>query len=83
MKNQKSLGKGCHLIIVYILTPNQGVQFSGYGYGQGIILNENYQVIKDDVQSRNGRLESDFHEMFIISGGETALHTIYQPSSIT
>lgn len=42
-------------------------------------MNQNYEVVKDGIQTGNGAPEGDFHEMFLINGGETALHTIYEP----
>ncbi|CDM34811.1 hypothetical protein DTO013E5_3279 [Penicillium roqueforti] len=55
----------------------QGNQQKGYCRGHGIIMDNNYRVVRS-VQPGGGMASSDMHEFRPINDGKTALMTIYQ-----
>jgi hypothetical protein len=44
-----------------------------------MIINDNYEIVVDNLQSGDGAPQSDFHEMYVIDGGASVLHSIYEP----
>lgn len=53
-------------------------QALGYGIGQALILDNNYQVVASSGTSGNVP-PADMHEFQLLNDGETAIHTSYQP----
>ncbi|OCK85415.1 hypothetical protein K432DRAFT_421785 [Lepidopterella palustris CBS 459.81] len=54
----------------------QGKQKQGYGLGQGVVLNNNYQPVAY-VNTGDGE-SADIHEFNMINGGDSALFTAYR-----
>ena len=56
---------------------NQMNQQLGYGVGQGLIVDDNYRVVKQiNIGSSAGNV--DMHEFQLVNGGESALLSSYQ-----
>lgn len=55
----------------------QGNQQKGYCRGHGVILDNQYRIVKS-VQPGGGMASSDMHEFMPINDGKTALMTVYQ-----
>ncbi|KAI9741368.1 MAG: hypothetical protein M1834_003085 [Cirrosporium novae-zelandiae] len=55
----------------------QGNQMLGYGRGHGVIMDNQYRIVKS-VQPGGGMAGSDMHEFRLIEGGKRALLTVYQ-----
>lgn len=55
----------------------QGHQQKGYCRGHGVILDNQYRIVKS-VQGGGGMSTGDMHEFMLINDGKSALMTIYQ-----
>ncbi|KAL1639436.1 hypothetical protein SLS58_007868 [Diplodia intermedia] len=55
----------------------QGEQYQGFARGHGMIMNNEYRVIKT-VESGGSTAQADMHEFRVLPGGKTALMTVYQ-----
>ncbi|KAJ5682606.1 hypothetical protein N7462_005771 [Penicillium macrosclerotiorum] len=55
----------------------QGNQQKGYCRGHGVILDNQYRIVRS-VQPGGGMASSDMHEFLPINDGKTALMTVYQ-----
>ncbi|KKK26539.1 hypothetical protein ARAM_005568 [Aspergillus rambellii] len=55
----------------------QGIQQNGYCRGHGVIMDNNYHIVKTVVPG-GGMAASDMHEFMPINDGKTALMTVYQ-----
>lgn len=55
----------------------QGNQQKGYCRGHGVILDNQYRIVRS-VQPGGGMASSDMHEFMPINDGKTALMTVYQ-----
>ncbi|PYH99729.1 MFS general substrate transporter [Aspergillus ellipticus CBS 707.79] len=55
----------------------QGVQQNGYCRGHGVIMDDNYRIVRTVVPG-GGMAASDMHEFMPINDGKTALLTVYQ-----
>ncbi|KAJ5091436.1 hypothetical protein NUU61_006306 [Penicillium alfredii] len=55
----------------------QGHQEHGYCRGHGIIMDNQYRIVRS-VQPGGGMAASDMHEFILTNNGKTALMTIYQ-----
>lgn len=55
----------------------QGEQQKGYCRGHGIILDDQYRIVRS-MQSGGGMSSSDMHEFRLVDGGKSALMTVYQ-----
>lgn len=55
----------------------QGNQMKGYCRGHGVILDNQYRIVRS-VQAGGGMSSSDMHEFWPINGGKSALMTVYQ-----
>ena len=60
-----------------VITYWEGIGAGGYGNGEGVILNERYEVIK---RVKAGGLSGDLHE-FLLTDRGTAYMTVYQPTT--
>ncbi|KAH6637526.1 ASST-domain-containing protein [Boeremia exigua] len=56
----------------------QGNQHHGWARGHGVIMNNNYRVVRT-VEAVGAATQMDMHEFRLIDGGKRALVTIYQP----
>lgn len=55
----------------------QGNQQKGYCRGHGVIMDNQYRIVRS-VQPGGGMASSDMHEFMPINDGKTALMTVYQ-----
>ncbi|OJJ35087.1 hypothetical protein ASPWEDRAFT_40230 [Aspergillus wentii DTO 134E9] len=55
----------------------QGTQQKGYCRGHGIIMDNEYRIVRS-VQAGGGMAAGDMHEFLLINDGKTALMTVYQ-----
>ncbi|KAF9890323.1 hypothetical protein FE257_005989 [Aspergillus nanangensis] len=55
----------------------QGIQQNGYCRGHGVIMDDQYRIVKT-VTPGGGMASSDMHEFMPINDGKTALMTVYQ-----
>lgn len=55
----------------------QGVQHVGWGHGHGVVMNQNYRVVKSIEPSCTYQASSDMHEFQLIDNGRLAMMTQY------
>lgn len=55
----------------------QGVQHVGWGHGHGVIMDQNYRVVRSVEPSCTYQASSDMHEFYLSKDGTTAFMTQY------
>ncbi|KAK8162912.1 ASST-domain-containing protein [Phyllosticta citrichinensis] len=55
----------------------QGEQYQGFARGHGLIVNDEYRIVKT-VESGGSAAQADMHEFRVLPDGKTALITVYQ-----
>ncbi|KAF2144703.1 uncharacterized protein K452DRAFT_316644 [Aplosporella prunicola CBS 121167] len=55
----------------------QGMQYQGFARGHGIIMDNQYKIVKA-VESGGSTAVADMHEFRVLPGGKTAVMTVYQ-----